>query len=768
MDTRLKYGWTVLAVLFAACITYFMWPLLVTHPGQLDMELGGDGSKNFFTFLYHSMYGKGIWFDGMNYPYGEHIVYVDGQPILSVTIAYLRDMVHFTLQDIVAILHLMMVFSFFLAIVYTYKILRAFGVVQVLAIIFAGFIITLSPQVFRVFGHFGLSYFCVIPMIFLWTIRYHRVGHWQYPLYIFVAGLIASFLHPYFGAVVLIWAGFYMVGYYIFNKDTLKKKLRHLVPLFISVISVFISIKLLVALTDPATDRPITPIGVLSNGTTGEDVFFSHLSPIWRFINENIYGIELRILNEGYAYIGFVTSIVLLLLVISVIRKRIVRKKAEPMPSRNHFEPVWLFIGIAALLLGMGVPFVWHMEWLLDYITVFKQFRSLGRFSWIFYYVITVFAAVKINDWFLNTWVNKKVLAISGLAACVLLSGIDSFGYFAYARDRAGAAPGNYTAFFFNDNWTQLLSKHGYKTDSFQALLLLPFYHVGTEKFTLNPNQDWALTLAMRASIEMHLPIVDAMMSRSSWTQAAAQARLLGGPMTNKPILEASTKPFLLIYNMQTPEIDGQSDYLLQAADFIDSISIFKVYACYPGRIKAHDKQVRDSINQYVSNVSSGDTCIGCSSPYFVEHFDMGKSSEKFFGEGAAEVIEKDEEYVAEFRFLDTLVAAEKYEFSSWILVSQKDYKTPYFILDIFDVRGNIMVREEFGLRPVDSYSLWFRLSKFVNLPSGTAMVKCLLVNKDGPTYTAMDELMLKPANATVISKLKDGSVMVDNHIFKK
>lgn len=771
MRMQHKQIWLGLAIVFAALTTYLVLPLLVTQPGYIDMELGGDSSKNLFTFLYHSMYGNGLWFKGMNYPYGEHITYVDGQPVLSVTLASLRDTIHFTREQLLGIMHGLIAFSFFLAIVYTYKILREFNVKPVLSIVFSIFIITMSPQIFRVFGHFGLSYFCIIPMIFLWTIKYHKTSYLRYPVFIFITGIIASFLHPYFGAVVLIWAGFYVAGYYLFTKTSYKQKLKHAWPLLASVITVFAFIKIVVALTDPVTDRPVTPIGVLENGTTGEDIFFSYLSPIWEFINANIYGVERRTFNEGYVYIGFVATIILIIVFLSAIANRVLKaKKNNKVAEPEHFHRIWLFIAFAALLLGMGVPFIWHMQWLLDYITVFKQFRSLGRFSWMFYYVITVFAAVSINYWLLKNWEKRKGVAISGLASCLILWGIDCYGYIDYARNGVFRGPNNYKAFFYNENWTNFLTRHNHIKDDFQAILLLPFYHIGTEKFTLNTDQDWAMTLCMRTSLQLELPLVDAMMSRSSWSQAAAQARLVGGPFTDKPILHVSNKPFLLLCNNQThTPLERNAAYLLQASDFIDSFSIFKVYACYPDRIKKLDQRVADSINVYYQSMQPGDSCFGCEQPYFVNHFDSATSDNTLFGSGAANVIKADEAYVADFKFETPLAADYEYEFSSWVLVKKEDYKIPYFILDVFDSSGGIIVRQAIEFKPVDNYGLWFRLANFFNLPKGTSNVKCMIVNKDGPTYSMLDELLLMPANnATVVSKLPDGKAMVNNHIFKK
>lgn len=766
MNPRFNRVWFLAACIVAVIVTIYVLPFLVTKPGGINLELGGDASKNYFTYLYHSLYGRGIWFTGMNYPYGEHVVFVDGQPILSSTLGYLRDTLGLTQSNMLAILHLLIALSFFLAIVYTYKILRSFEVLPWLAIVFAPFIITMSPQLFRVFGHFGLSYFCIIPIIFYWTIRYHKTGGILYPVLFFFLGLIASFLHPYFGAVILIWTCFYCIGYLLLHKGSKSQKFREVAPLLFSGVLVFAVVRIIMLLTDPVNDRPISPIGLLGNGTTGEDVLMSSMSPLWQQIAAWFPAIKFKDMGEGYSYIGIATIVIVLLSIASMVRKR-KHQGTDDLVSIKNFDPVWFFIIVASLLLGMGVPFVWGMDWLLDIVPAFKQFRSMGRFSWIFYYVVTIFAAVAINYWFVRTYRIKRLQSIVVLVICIIIWGIDSYGYARFARGRQAESTKRYSAFFESDNWKQFLSGHQYHSTDFKAALLVPFYHIGTEKFTLNEKMDWAFTVAMRMSLQLQLPLIDAMMSRSSWSQASTNARLVGGPFTNKPILDTIDKPFLLLHYYDTP-LDRNTEYLLKAADFIDTFSLFKVYACYPDRLIAMDKYVADSIANYSSLLNGNDTCIGCQTEYFINHFDTGKSGQLFLGTKAANVIPEKQAYVAEFNLEQSLQQDNEYEFSSWVLVKRENHKIPYFILDVFDSNNAIVVRHHIGFKPVDNYGLWYRVANFINLPQGTKAVKCMIINEDGPNYAALDEILLAPSNAVVLSRFTNGQVMVNNHIYKR
>src|ERR1041384_1921736 len=89
-------AWLLLLLAAILAILDYMYPGIFTRPWRLLPTLGGDGIKNEFTYLYQVLYGKGYWFEGMNYPFGEHIVYTDGQPLLSITLAWLRPLVPMT------------------------------------------------------------------------------------------------------------------------------------------------------------------------------------------------------------------------------------------------------------------------------------------------------------------------------------------------------------------------------------------------------------------------------------------------------------------------------------------------------------------------------------------------------------------------------------------------------------------------------------------------------------------------------------------------
>ena len=64
-------------------------PWMLHSPNSHFLKSSGDGFKNYFTPWYHITYDEGYtWFEGMNYPWGEHIVFTDAQPAIVNTLKF--------------------------------------------------------------------------------------------------------------------------------------------------------------------------------------------------------------------------------------------------------------------------------------------------------------------------------------------------------------------------------------------------------------------------------------------------------------------------------------------------------------------------------------------------------------------------------------------------------------------------------------------------------------------------------------------------------
>jgi len=766
MNKRQEKIWLCIAVLSAIFFTVFTLSHFVTRPWHSVAELGGDGIKNTFTYLYHSVYDKGMWFQGMNYPYGEHIVYTDAIPVVSVLLSYCKGI---TPNIALTVLWWLIALSYVLCMVYIYLLLVRFKVGYFFAILFAALICVCSPQIFRIQSHYALSFNCVIPMLFYWTMRYYDKASLKYALYIFIAGCITAFIHPYFALVIFMWVVLYAIGYLIFIKDSFSKKVKHGLPLLVATICMFIFMGLVMKLTDPIKDRPRMPFGTFDNRTKHADLYTSDRSPIWMYVKEKGYKVEISNATEGYAYLGLAVVIILIITIALVLYRKVRRRGNDPIVNAALFSPIWLFIAFLSLLFSMGIPLRWMM-WVLDYVSVFRQFRALGRFNWLFYYIITVYASVMLYHWY-SVLKSKNRTALAGVMIICLLGlwGYEAAANISFSRSTAAKAQENYAMFFSEkeQTWPVYLQMHHHTATDFQGILLLKFFHIGTEKLWVG-DAGWLMFLGTKASMQLHLPIIDVLMSRSSWSQAEKQVKNVGGPFTDKPMLRdlKNNKPFLLLkYDNDT--LDVNQLYLLSASDSIGHFGQCNVYACYPQRIIDNDKQYTNLVRTIAATMRTGDTCIGSTATSYIDHYDGQMVSGSLFGQGALSEIKSDSIVIKTIPIAPSS-ANLPYEFSCWYLLGVEDYKSPEMILEFLDTSGKVLMKtKDLPRMGTDNDGLWFRSGTFFTMPQGCTAIRCSLTS-EGHSYRLIDELQLRPANALIISKNTNGRIMANNHLLNK
>jgi hypothetical protein len=761
--------WFVIAVVFAVLATVLILSYMVTDPGHVILELGADCGKNYFTFLYHSVYGKGVWFEGMNYPYGEHIIYADGQPMLSCFLHLFRGL---SVDGALKVMNLCIGLSYVLAIVYTYLILLRFSVQPFIAILFACLINLFAPQVLRIQAHFALAYLCPVPMLFYWTLRYHYTSKWKWPLYILVMGFIMAFMHLYIGAIIFFWIAFYATGYVLLIRSPLRERLQHVAPMLVVAITLFLLIKGGIALTDPIKDRPSFPLNTLEYVTHIKDIVSSPFSYFWQYIRYKTNFNRLSDAGEGYSYLGLVAIFFIFVSAARGFLKKIRKRPGEEfLVSEQGFSPVWIFVATGSLLLAMGAPFIWHMHWLLNYLSLFKQFRAMGRFVWTFYYIATIYAAVAIHfiyQQYLKT--NKRVMAYALMAAAIGLWGLDVSRYIKNIRAHIANGLSTYDEFVYKNEpvkWPEYLAEHHYKGSDFQGIILLPLFFSGSEKIWVGGDPSWPLKVGMRIALQFHLPIVDVMMSRTSWSITEKQVKTAAGPYADKPMLRdlKSNKPFLLI-QYDGIGIDTDQQYLFKASEYLGHRFNGYIYACYPDRMIANDRKNADTINAIIPYMHTMDSCIADKGAWYADHFDTKKADEQLFGAGAAPLVDKDSVTVASIP-VKPAGDSQKYEFSCWFLLGDKDYKSPYVNLQSIDSTGKVISTVDALTKlSVDNKGMWFRASVYFYLKPQCRRLKCIVVSEQPGSYRAMDELLLRPADAVIISKAKDGGVIVNNHLF--
>lgn len=743
--------------------------------GDLNKVLfsgSGDGIKNYFTYLFYISYDSGTHFSGMNYPFGENVVFTDNTPLLAWSVKWLGRIFPSVPGYALSIMHISLLLSVTFCSVFIFKILRHFNVSAWFAVPAALFISFFSPQILKFGGHFGMAYLVFFPMQIYWLMKYDRRQSRKYPVFIAAAAVFFSFLHVYHLAFTAVLSGFYILaGLIVYRKKGLKTNLLNALPLFISLIISFACFALYLKITDPVGDRPSYPYGVFGAATTGADIFLSRLAPLG-FTFQFLFG-KAEEPAEGYVYIGIISVAVALFLIYRVIRSAVLMKfsgrKTPAHPVRDF--RLWLWVAFFHLLFGMGVPFVWNADFFADYIAAFRQFRTIGRFSWGFYYLILIFTAVFIFRLYRRLMKANRQWQAKTIAGVVLAAwAVQLSGYAKHFRNGI-AAHGKeaYDNYFSGDGtgWNQWLLENGYQKEDFQAAIGLPFFHIGSEKLWLQDNDnDRTFYFCSQIAMQTGIPMTDVLMSRTSWHQTFENVRLADGPFTPKPVLDLfSDKAVLILVNKNFP-LEPKEEEWIQNGAFIGERNNLELYSVNLKNLVAFEKDLRDSIAAIAFEKTAQEGLIGKEPDFFfTRHFEDRPSEISFSGTGAFNPAKKEaQQLIAAIRIQELREPERDYIFSVWTKCHDRDYRTPYFILKQYNDADDLLT-EEFVLPKYSTRAeeFWLLSEKTVRLKPETRRLEFFVVSSDlEKSYIALDDLAFWPSDA--IYFYKDGKKLFINN----
>jgi hypothetical protein len=198
----------ILAFIIACLVFILYFRAHLFDPNHRLIDHGFDGFKNYFTFGYNVRHGGGLWFDGMAYPYGEHILYTDAQPGISAPLAWLNKVFPIIGENTSLIVNWLMCISAAVSSLLLVKCFKFLNVNGLIAVVLSISITYLSPQIFRMSLHHALAYTSVIPFILLICFYYLRNQSIKYPIILGSALFYLGFIHAYY----LVMCGLFVLG----------------------------------------------------------------------------------------------------------------------------------------------------------------------------------------------------------------------------------------------------------------------------------------------------------------------------------------------------------------------------------------------------------------------------------------------------------------------------------------------------------------------------------------------------------------------------
>ena len=575
-------------VLLAVLVCFRFFGDMILHPGEFLFGDQGDGLKNYFAVAYQVIHGEGMWFEGMLYPYGDHLIFADGQPLLTKILTWFVGPDVNNGSQIIAIMNLLMIGSLVISGWCIHRFLTWNHVNPWFAVPFSLAIAFLSPQVARFIGHYALGYTFFVPMAWLLIAGFSRTNWpWIFALVASYIVLLFGFLHPYYLFIFVIFLGA-ILGWELIIKKFRFKEMEHLAA---RTFTLLVPLVLFIAYqkgVDPITDRPTNPTGIFSYMTTFQSVFVPVVDPFQSLFNSYFFRIFIPGSWEGNAYIGMVASFTAFASVLALVRRTVTRKwkvlthPVLPEPLKAAFIP-----GIITLLFAMGLFHLIGLNWLSDFISPLKQFRSLGRVAWIFYYVFsvwTVYHLYVLFRHFRSIGGGKYTYHISlviGLCAFLwMLDAIVNIKFYKAQMMNRNATEA------FSDNYVSQWKAAGISVEEYQAIMPLPFMLVGSEKIGLESGPI-SMLHSMKGSFSSGLPIVGGAMSRTSLSVTEKSAQLVSHSLFPRPILDEMNPNKKLLLLCSNEALSEEEHRLIANAQEIFRNDAYRLYSISIPTIKA-------------------------------------------------------------------------------------------------------------------------------------------------------------------------------------
>ena len=581
---------------------------------------GEDGAKNFYTVAYHILHDSSLfWFEGMNYPYGEHVLYTDNQPIITNILKIIGGSVTW-LPFLIFLSALTGGYLFFLML--KKETGQAwFALVASLSIIF------LSPQWGRLSGHYSLAYVGLIPILIYLLWKHHRQPNLVRNITMLCVVYCFGWIHPY----LLMMSGIFW--FLSASIGILVKQARYRWHDALWPIGTVLLFVITLKLSDSITDRPESPYGFINYSATWASIFLPLGLPYFDSFKDAFTPSQ-----ERTFYIGLTAIIGTMTGVIYQVKKR-----------SFDFWSIIMLASIPLVLLSVAFPFYLpKLDRLLVYLGPLKQFRGIARFVFPAFYALNLFAVIGLARWFAT---KKRTVQISGLIVVSAVLIFESIGHSISAAQtsRNGDALNSY-------------EEAAIDPDQFQCILPLPYFHIGSETYRTQDNEFIRLT-AFELSLRYGIPLAAVQMSRTSLSQTLAQLSLTKFNTDLPKVLDDyDARPILVIVPSDIL-LNQNEAAILQQGKTIGRINNLDLYALTIPDFKRIANRNRDFI---INNQDSAQVLTSSMENYL--SFDELTTENPYAGQGAFEFEKSD--WTEIFPQEMVLRSETEYELTFWFNIS--------------------------------------------------------------------------------------------------
>ncbi len=654
---------------------FIYYPKITFEPNSYLFNFQGDGLTSYYNYTYHIQYDSSfIEFKGMNYPYSEHIIYSVNNPLLSNSIKFISTFWPGIKNFSVGIHNFSFLIGMLLCVIFLYLILRNYGVDIWFSVLFAFGLMILSPQIHRISGHYSLAYLFFIPQSWYFLIKHTKASKkiiWDFVL--IMNSLLWMFIHPYLGMITTVFIFSFSLICFILNYRSLKQKLFYGLRMFIIVFSPIIIFRFFVFFTDIHIGRTSNPYGFMVFIAKLETVFLPSNPPFHSIIN-SLISINQQIW-EGWAYIGMTSIFGIILFLFISIKENILGVKLNLF---NKYFPdkqlqSFTIAGFLILLFSMGYPFRLGLQNLADIIPAFKEFRAVGRFAWVWYYIIniaTIYFFYNFFNSFSKKWKFAKIFVLIILGCLIIFEGLS---YHKNNKKFLFQYPNYFNKELLPQNLKDALER--IKVDEFQAIIPIPYYSKGSESFEIQGTYQ-SIFASTLISFHTGLPILGNYLARTSIPESKKVSQLISPSFIKKEIEKdiKSDKKFLLIYTKEKISV-YQQQIINKAKILYEDESLLCLEIGFSEFFKNSSNEIIDNFkNSKSSYYINGSCLVNIDSSYlYYDSFDQENSNISYLGKSALKAHKSEHKTICSID-ATLLNVSKKYTLSFWMYNAGKNF----------------------------------------------------------------------------------------------
>lgn len=763
------FGGLLLLIVLMVAVLFIREPKLFTAPNTWLIGDTYDGFRTYAAMVYHVKHDSTyMHYEGMHFPYGDKAAFTDNLPLVTNSIKFISQNISDISDHCGGILNGFLILSILLCGVFIFLSFRTLKLPNWYAIPVALGIAMLSPQLFRLSAHYGLAHPFVIPLVFWLSLVFHKNKSWGMSLGIALVLFLIAQLHFYLFAIgaALILALMVFKTMFAFNTKAMVFNFLHFL---IQVILPFILLQIM--LSDDLVDRPTKPFGFFAYKAIWESVFIPIDFQLGRWINQYIHKIP-HFDREGIAYVGLIPVLFILKEFFMKIWNRFKGIEYKSiLPDENRFflkSSFWAAVLI--LIFSFGIPFIFPgLKELPEKLGPLAQFRSIGRFAWVFFYVFNIIA-------FYALYFQIQKLKKRGWQAIVytLLLGVLLFegGVFLFEKIELDMRknPDIREAYQKSDNtWLDAIN-----IEDYQAIINVPYFHIGSENIWISPSNK-EVHRSLWLSVQTGLPITSSFMGRTSVGQVINQMELIAEPYRRPKILDdlPNQKDFLVFLHKKAfDRVSYLYGHFLRDLKLVHEDQEVKVFRMsieeIEDRVGAKQKKVKKKYQDAnlfkYKDLQSTDSLNN----FFYQSFDDLPATKKYHGAGAFETHGYPETIIYDGH-IPFQTNQESYVFSIWAYM-QGDLN-PKVKLSIEEYQAGtnyVFYKDTYELyktfRSIDNG--WI-LSEFpFKLGRPDSRIRVKVWNKDRGTESIfLDEMQIRKKGTQVYLK-KDNNLMFNNRWF--